>query len=267
MAGFFVVLGIMGVVLLVGWLHSRRRRAQRAKVQARPLDDRNRALLREHVPLFGRLPDEVRIKLEGIMQVFMSELSFEPCGGLHEVSEEMRLVIAAQACLLLLESGFEDFGRLRSVLIYPDAYHAHEDAASSGEVRLGESWGTGSVILAWQSVVQGARNMEDGRNVVLHEFAHQLDQADGDADGLPRLKRRGDYRRWAQAFTQSYDLLCDRVNRGQKTVMDPYGATNPAEFFAVATETFFEKPRQLREDHEGVYEELKNFYGLDPLEW
>ena len=266
MTGLWIILGAVLVALFAGCLHARWRRGQRAAVMAEPLDEQARHLLRAHMPLFDRVPATLRPKLESLMQMFMSELSFEPCGGLHEVSKEMRLVISAQACLLLLESGYEDFGRLRSVLVYPDAYRAHGDDEDSS-VRLGESWQTGSVVLAWQSVVQGAQNMEDGRNVVLHEFAHQLDQADGEADGLPRLKRRGDYRAWAEAFNRSYDQLCDRVNRGQKTVMDPYGATNPAEFFAVATETFFEKPAQLREDHEGVYRELVRFYGVDPGEW
>jgi Mlc titration factor MtfA (ptsG expression regulator) len=266
MKAILILLAVVAVVVIIGWLHARQRRRLRAAVMAQPLNDEARSLLRKHMPLFDRVPDELRPKLEGLMQMFMTELSFEACGGLREVTEEMKLVISAQACLLLLESGYEDFGRLRSVLIYPDAYEArdHEEGSS---VRLGESWQTGSVVLSWQSVVQGAANTEDGQNVVLHEFAHQLDQADGAADGLPKLKRAGDVRKWAEAFNQSYDLLCDRVNRGQKTVLDPYGATNPAEFFAVATETFFEKPRQLKEDHGAVYRELVRFYGIDPGEW
>ncbi|NRB27806.1 MAG: zinc-dependent peptidase, partial [Roseibacillus sp.] len=134
-------------------------------------------------------------------------------------------------------------------------------------IRLGESWRNGSVVLSWQSVRQGSRNPEDGRNVVLHEFAHQLDQFDGRADGLPVLKSRGHYPEWAEAMQASYQKLRARVERGARTVLDDYGATNPAEFFAVATETFFEKPRQLMREHQGLYEQLKRFYGLDPLEW
>jgi Mlc titration factor MtfA (ptsG expression regulator) len=266
MTGFVIVAIAIGVVILAGWLHSKRRKEARRAVLAMSLDDNSRALLREYMPLFDRVPEEFRPRLEGLMQMFLHELSFEACGDLHEVTEEMRLVISAQACLLLLASGYEDYGRLRSVLVYPDAYRAH-DKEEGSSVRLGESWGTGSVVLAWKSVRQGAVNIEDGHNVVLHEFAHQLDQASGAADGLPKLKARGDYQSWAEAFKRSYDVLCDRVNKGQKTVMDPYGATNPAEFFAVATETFFEKPAQLLEDHGDVYRELKRFYGLDPVIW
>jgi hypothetical protein len=221
----------------------------------------------DSVPLLGKVPGEIRRKLEGVMRVFLDEISFEACGGLPEVTEEMRLAVAGQACLLLLESGYDDFGRLRSVLIYPDAYRGAGDDDGSDEIRLGESWQTGSVVLSWQSVQEGAENTEDGRNVVIHEFAHQIDQYDGDADGLPILKRKGDYRRWAEALSASYDQLCDRVNRGQNTVMDPYGATNPAEFFAVATETFVEKPEQMQREHPDVYDELRQFYGLDPVNW
>lgn len=264
-AGLSILFGVVAIVVLVGWWHGRRRREHRRELLERRLDIESRDLLCEHVPLFGRLPAEHHERLEGLMQMFMNELSFEACGGLREVTDEMRLVISAQACLLLLESGYEDFGRLRSVLIYPDAYQVEDDEGRG--IRLGESWDTGSVVLSWKSVMQGARNEEDGLNVVLHEFAHQLDQYAGDADGLPMLKRSGDIRRWAEAFNESYDRLCDLVEDGRPTILDPYGATNPAEFFAVATETFFEKAEQLREHHPEVYRELKGFYGLDPAEW
>lgn len=266
MTGVWIILGAVAIVLVAGGLHRMLRAGRRREVRAQSLSPEERALVAEHVPLTRQLPEEHRGRLEGQMRVFLDEISFEACGGLPEVTDEMRLVIASQACLLLLESGYEDFGRLRSVLVYPDAYRAREDDGS-GDVRLGESWDTGSVVLSWQSVVEGARNSEDGRNVVIHEFAHQIDQYDGEADGLPVLKRRGDYRNWAEAFNKSYDLLCERVNAGKKTVLDPYGATNPAEFFAVATETFFEKPEQLQRKHPAVYGELQSFYGLDPAAW
>ena len=134
-------------------------------------------------------------------------------------------------------------------------------------IRLGESWTSGSVILSWESVRQGTRNDEDGLNVVLHEFAHQLDQFDGLGDGLPVLRKRRDYARWAEVMQTSYANLLKRVKAGRRTILDEYGATNPAEFFAVATETFFEKPDRMNEEHAGLYRELKDFYGLDPLQW
>jgi Mlc titration factor MtfA (ptsG expression regulator) len=267
MTGVWIVVGVMAVVLGVGLMHGLMKVRRRRAVAALGLSDAERAVLMAHVPLLNDVPRQSLKKLEGRMRVFLDEISFEACGGLEKVTDEMRLAVAGQACLLLVESGYEDFGRLRSVLVYPDAYRAAGDDEGADEIRLGESWQTGSVVLSWQSVEEGAENTEDGRNVVLHEFAHQIDQYDGDADGLPILKRKGDYRRWARAFSESYEELCDRVGKGKKTVMDPYGATNPAEFFAVATETFFEKPVQMRREHPEVYEELRQFYGLNPAIW
>ena len=261
-----IILALLALVAAAGWWHKRRRRARREAIRDRMLPEPARRILRDKVPLYTALPEELRRKLDGVMQVFLDEMSFEAHGGLGEVTDEMRLVIASQACLLLLESGYRDFGRLRSVLIYPDAYRV-KDEFGMEDIRLGESWDTGSVVLSWQSVMAGSRNPEDGLNVVLHEFAHQIDQVDGEADGLPVLKRRGDYREWARAFGASYQKLCDRVERGKPTVLDDYGAENPAELFAVATETFFEKPSQLEREHAAVYEQLKRFYGLDPLAW
>ena len=254
------------MVGLAGGLHTWSRHRQREEVRARPLPDEHRALLMEEVPIYARLPEEIRQKLDGALQVFLHEISFEACGGLEGITDEMRLVIGSQAVLLLIESGYRDFGQLRSVLVYPDAYRVMDEFGME-DIRLGESWDTGSVVLSWQSVRAGSSNPEDGLNVVLHEFAHQIDQVDGEADGLPILKRRDDYREWAEAFGASFDLLCERVNKGQRTVLDDYGATNPAEFFAVATETFFEKPTQLHREHPDVYDEMRRFYGLDPLSW
>lgn len=266
MTGVWIVLGVVALVFLVGGLYRWKRRRRREEIRNVPLTKAQRALLMKKVPLFVAMPAPVREKLEGTMQMFLHEISFEACGGVEEVTEEMRLVIASQACLLLVESGYRDFGLLRSVLVYPDAYVVRDEFGME-DIRLGESWDTGSVVLSWQSVVQGSKNPEDGLNVVLHEFAHQIDQVDGAADGLPLLKRKGDYREWARAFGASFDLLCERVDRGERTVLDDYGATNPAEFFAVATETFFEQPRQLKREHPEVYAQLERFYGLDPLAW
>ena len=266
MMAVWLILGAVALVVLIGSLHAHRRKRQRAEARRRPFTDAQRGILRVHVPLYGQMPELLRPALEGEIQVFLHEISFEPCGGVEEVTETMRLVIASQACLLLLESGYPDFGKLRTVLIYPDAFVVKSEFEMES-IRLGESWQTGSVVLSWQSVVQGSRNPEDGLNIVLHEFAHQIDQVDGVADGLPILRRRGDYRGWAEAFGGSFDLLCERVNRGERTVLDDYGATNPAEFFAVATETFFEKPKQLKREHTEVYSQLQGFYGLDPHSW
>ena len=135
------------------------------------------------------------------------------------------------------------------------------------DVRLGESWNSGSVILAWDSVVAGGRDGKDGHHVTLHEFAHQLDQVNGAADGVPELSNTGCYREWASVFTGAFSRFQVKLDKGRRTVIDPYGATNPAEFFAVLTETFYEKPKQLQKNYPKVYEQLSLYYHVDPLEW
>jgi hypothetical protein len=139
---------------------------------------------------------------------------------------------------------------------------------SNGQsVRLGESWQSGPVVLAWDSVKGGTLNITDARNVVLHEFAHQLDQEDGAADGAPILERRSRYITWARVLSKEYEVLRKKMRKHRRSVLDKYGATNPAEFFAVATETFFEKPRQMEKEHPELYDELKNYYKVDPAAW
>ena len=131
----------------------------------------------------------------------------------------------------------------------------------------GQSWSSGSVVLSWDNTSTGADNAKDGRNLVLHEFAHQLDQADGKADGAPALGSHEQYQRWQKVCTRVFTDLREKVERGNKTVIDDYGATNPAEFFAVATETFFEKPHQLNKRRPELYVLLSEYYRVNPLSW
>lgn len=268
----FLSLAILPLLLLVVvFLGARRQHATQARRALQtPFPDRWREILRQDSSVYARLSDGERVHLERNIRIFLATKSFEGCGGL-EVTEEMRVLIAAQACLLLLNRDVACYPRLKTVLIYPSAYvdrgkrRFGPDQAASG--RLGESWGHGSVVLAWDSVKQGARNMHDGLNVSLHEFAHQLDQEDGAADGAPVLASRGAYASWARVLSKDYERLRTRTGKGRKSVMRAYGATNPAEFFAVATETFFEKPRQLRGKRPELYEELKGYYRVDPEAW
>lgn len=266
MKEFGIVIVILMAGGLVALLYHRVKQRQRREVRATPLSEADRALLQKEVPLYAALPSEFTKEMDARIQVFLYQVGFEPCGQLEEVTREMQLIIASQACLLLLASGYDHFGLLRSVLVYPDAYEVRDELGVKS-IRLGESWMSGSVVLSWESVRQGSRNEEDGLNVVIHEFAHQLDQFNGVADGLPVLKDRKDYPEWASVMRASYKTLLERVEKGRRTVLDDYGATNPAEFFAVSTETFFEKPKQLKEKHPELYEQLKRFYGLDPLGW
>lgn len=217
-------------------------------------------------PLFSRLPKELQQELEGLIHVFNAEKAYAACGGLEEVTPHMQRVIAAQACILLLRKPHDLYTKLRTINVYPDAYVA---IGANGEesVRLGESWTTGSIVLSWASVISGGKNEEDGHNVTVHEFAHQLDQADGAGDGVPYLETVGCYREWAMTMKPAFDELVALVQKNKPTVIDDYGATNPAEFFAVATETFYEKPKQLHKDNSELYDLLKKYYGVDPLEW
>ena len=266
MTGLWILLG--GLVLvgaLVFW-HAGRAERQRRRLRALRLDERQRAIVSEHFPLWEEIPAGIRAETEGWMQVFLAEMNFEPCGGLPEVTEEMRLAIAAPACLLIARRPQDYYERLRSILVYPDAFTV-KDEWGMEDVRLGESWGHGSVVLAWQTVKQGDLNPEDGLNVVLHEFAHQLDQSHGPADGVPELEEVSDYGKWSEAFLPAYDAFCERVNAGKRSVLDDYGAESPAEFFAVATETFFERAKGLKREEPEIFAELVRFYGMDPSGW
>ncbi|HSZ81417.1 MAG TPA: M90 family metallopeptidase [Polyangia bacterium] len=246
------------------------RRRRRAAVRRRPIPDEWRALIDRNVPYVGRLPPEDRAELFGLVQVFLAEKHFEGCGGL-ELTDEVRVTIAAQACVLLLHRDTDDYPNLTSILVYPTTYVVREGrrtaeglVAEGPQARLGESWARDVVVLAWDSVLSGAADIHDGHNVVLHEFAHQLDQEGGDGDGAPALPRRSMYVAWARVLGHDFDQLVRDVAHHHRTLIDRYGATNPAEFFAVVTETFFEKPRELRARHPELYALLKEFYRQDP---
>jgi len=239
---------------------------------ARPFPPQWDLILRETLPVYGKLPEALREELKALVNVFVGEKRFEGCG--REITDEVRVSIAAQACLLLLNRGITDpYPMLTSILVYPAAYKARGRESMSGtvaeveQVRLGESWTRGAVVLAWDSVRHGAANFHDGHNVVLHEFAHQLDQEDGRGDGAPILEQRSSYRTWAHVLGQEFEELRERIRRHRNTDLDEYGATDPAEFFAVATETFFEKPGLLNRRHPELYAELRDFYKVDPAQW
>lgn len=244
------------------------RRRRREQVRARPFPGEWVGILERNVPYYGLLSEADRKELHGHIQVFLEEKHFEGCGGLA-LTDEIRVTVAGQACVLLLHRGEEsdNFNRLVTVLVYPSAYQAHSvesigpGAVLEGESeRLGEASLDGVVVLSWDDVRAGASGLRDGQNVVLHEFAHQLDDEDGASDGTPRLPTHARYVTWARVLGEEYA----RLRQGKKSVLDDYGAINPSEFFAVATECFFEKPGPLRRKHPALYEELKGFYRQDP---
>ncbi len=267
-----LVLALIGLSVIVV-VRRARRRALRRRLMTEPLPEEWERILKQNVPLYSRLPDAVQRQLRGLINIFLYEKRFEGCGGL-EITDEVRVTVAAQACILLLNRKTDFYPRLSSILVYPGAYVAKEVwrtpagfEVEEESVRLGESWDSGTVVLAWDNVKHGAGDWKDGHNVVLHEFAHRLDQQDGTADGAPILEQRSRYVSWARTLSREFEQLQKRAKRGRKTVMDEYGATDPAEFFAVATETFFEKSRQMKKKHPELYSELRSYYKLDPATW
>jgi Mlc titration factor MtfA (ptsG expression regulator) len=193
------------------------------------------------------------------------------CDGI-EVTDEMALSIAGQACLLIVNSDAW-YKNLRTILIYPDAFHSLQTSSDGFVVkqekviRLGESWARGPVILSWAHTQQGAINVDDGQNVVLHEFAHQLDDLSGGTNGIPLLHKRQSFAQWEAVFIDAYDRHLKKVRRGRETLLSAYGATNHQEFLAVAVEAFFEKAQQLQEDEPALYAQLSILLQLDPADW
>lgn len=271
---YIIILAISIIGLIPAFLIFKRvsRCAKRKRQSAAPFPEEYKQIIRSNVPLYNRLPDSLKEQLHGLVNVFLAEKNFEGCGGL-ELTNEIKVTIAAQACILLLNRKTKYFPKLGTILVYPHTYVA-KTVSSDGtiiidgqSVRLGESWQNGPVVLAWDSVKGGTLNITDARNVVLHEFAHQLDQEDGTADGAPILERRSRYAMWARVLSKEYEDLQKQKRKHRRSILNKYGATNPAEFFAVATETFFEKSKQMEKKHPELYDELKNYYKLDPTKW
>ena len=232
-----------------------------------PFPENWRATLESQVPLFPGLPAKLKRQLEQYVQLFLAEKSFYGCDG-FEVDDTVRLTIAGHACLLIMNRSYSDFDDIRSILVYPDAYRVRDIehdglvVSESNEIRAGEASGYGQVVLAWTQCEEGAVNPAGHHNVILHEFAHQLDYLDGTADGAPPLSGE-QARHWQETMTQAYEHLRQSLQHHQKPWLDPYGATEPAEFFAVLTEAFYQQPEHLKAEQPEVYEALQRFYRLD----
>ena len=244
---------------------------RREALREQPLSSEERALLDKNIPYLNSLSGEDRSELESLVRVFLAEKSFEGCGGLT-LTDEIKLTIAGQACLLLLHRETDIYPNVDSILVYPSAYRVPTEqydglvVVQEDQTRLGESWQRGLVVLAWDHVLSGAAQPCDGQNVVLHEFAHQLDSEDGVMNGTPDLGARARFTSWAHVLGDEFAELSERLHAGRSSDIDPYGATNPAEFFAVLTEMFFEKPRALKRRHAELYAELAEFYKQDPAQ-
>jgi MtfA peptidase len=268
-AVLFVAAGAGGAVLAGPTLL---RLWRRRRIARRPFPDTWRRILRHRVPLARELPAAQQLRLKKHIQVLLAEVPFIGCAGLV-VDDDMRVTIAAQAVFLLLGRG-GSFGNLREVLVYPGHFVVPRQEAGAGgvqhegrDVLAGQSWQRGQVIVAWDAVQDGAADPHDGANVVMHEFAHQLDQDTGAANGAPYVGRGALPQAWARVMNQEFDALRARLARGEPGLIEPYAATNPAEFFACATELFFERPAALAVERPALYEQLRRCYRLDPAVW
>jgi MtfA peptidase len=240
----------------------------------RPFPNKWLTLIQRHVVFFQKLSAGDRAELLGHIQVFLAEKRFEGCGG-FAITDEVRVTIAAQACLLLLHRRTDYFPQLLTILVYPLSYMAEERRQVGDHVweegtvsRLGETGRRmGSLVLSWGAVKHGAADPSDGKNVVLHEFAHQLDFENDAADGVPGLTTREQQLAWAEVMRSEYASLRAADASGIPTLLDTYGATDPVEFFAVSVEAFFERPRALRAHHPKLYAELRTYFQQDPVEF
>jgi Mlc titration factor MtfA (ptsG expression regulator) len=273
----FYIVCALAMLLVAGLLGYPRWRAhQRRRVWAQPFPARWRRVLQRRVPIVQRLPADLQLQLKKHMQVFIAEKAFIGCGGL-KVTEDMRVVVAAQACLLLLNRPADYFRNVRQILMYPQAFVVNRSTTDWAGVQqdnrralAGESWSQGQVILSWLDTLEGAAVPDDGRNVVIHEFAHQLDQENGKATGAP-LPALGDHHydagRWQQVMAQAFAHLEYEARNGVQGFLNHYGAQDPAEFFAVVSEAFFEQGAALAVHYPAVYDELRAYYKVNPACW
>jgi hypothetical protein len=246
------------------------KKRRRRRLAARQFPDEWLAIIDKNVPFYRLLPEADRQELQRHILIFIAEKRFEGCGGL-QITDEIKVTISSHACILLLHRQTDYYPGLPSVIVYPSSYVAHDVQDFIGgipvegpDIRLGESWPRGSVVLSWDDVRRGAADIHDGHNVVFHEFAHQLDSSGAKGDSTPVLKDYSSFAAWARVLQKDFEKLQRDVSRDRPTLLDEYGAEDPAEFFAVATECFFEKAREMQRLGPQLYEQLKRFYQQDP---
>lgn len=272
MIEILIVIGTFSAAALASQILKFEQTAPALKIHHRPFPLEWREILTKQWPIYNRLPESLRDQLEQLSLIFIERIEIRGIEGL-EITDEIRILTASQACLLLVNQKTFFPAKLKSVVIRPKAYTATEHDSMGGVhsereiLVLGQSWENGLVVLSWDNTRTGANNAKDGRNLVLHEFAHQLDQADGQADGAPILGSREEYQRWQSVCSRVFADLQAKVKDGNKTLIDEYGATNPAEFFSVVTETFFEKPYYLKKKRPELYKLFADYYQVDPLGW
>lgn len=249
---------------MFGWLTERRRK----HLLETPFPPAWGDILTRNVAAYAGLADAERGRLRDLAQVFVAEKHWEGAGGLA-LDDEIRVTVAGTACLMLLGRGLDLFDRVVSIVVYPsafvvpgrDTFYAERQPRHS-DVVVGLANQIGTVVLAWDSSLGGARDARDGRNTVIHEFAHQIDLLDGHADGTPPLELPA-RRAWHDAFEHAFLAHKARAARGEPSPLRDYAITNEAEYFAVASEVFFEEPRKLRAELPEVYACMREFFGLD----
>ena len=225
--------------------------------------------VRQSLPIVATLSEPDAGTLRSLTDSFLRAKSLEGAGG-FELDEESRVVVAAQACVPILELGMEAYTGWRSVVVYPGGFVSRGTSVDESgveheweEPRSGESWSQGPVVLSWEDVEASGRL--EGYNVVIHEMAHKLDMLNGEANGFPPLHPGMDGEHWYRVFSAAFDDLCARVEAGEETAIDDYATEGPDEFFAVTSEYFFELPEVLGECYPKVYAELRAFYRQDPM--
>lgn len=256
-----------GALAMFGWW----RRWRRGQILKNPFPDDWNAILQQSFPQQDRLSSEEQSLLRQRIQVFVAEKHWEACRGLT-MTDEIRVLVAAHACLLTLKLSEDSLNRVLSILVYPTAYVAREiHQAGPGvvvhgrQLRAGEAWYRGPVILSWEDIEAGIERRTRGRNLVMHEFAHQLDMLNGGSvDGTPPLEDPALRDRWDDVMERAYRQLHQDCQHFGRNVLDCYGTTNRAEFFAVATEAFFESPRRLLRQDADLYAILAGYYRQDP---
>jgi Mlc titration factor MtfA (ptsG expression regulator) len=246
-------------------------RSRRSVLLSKPFPDEWLGFLERNVALYAILSESEQAQLHDLLRLFIAEKSWEGCRGLA-MTDEIKVTVAGQACLLLLglpRAGL--FKNVQTILVYPTAFVSRgERRGPDGvvdprpETRLGEAWANDwPVILSWENALREGRDPGAGHSVVLHEFAHKLDTKDGAFDGVPDLPDRRQYDRWSRVMSSEYSRLVSDYHNGRPTLLDTYGTTDAAEFFAVCTECFFTRSHEMRAEHPALYDLLKSYYGQD----
>lgn len=244
--------------------------SRRKQLSSEPFPTRWLHYLASNVRLYHTLDSNEQYALKTITRILVEEKNWEGCKGLV-LTDEIKVTISGQAAFLLLGLGHDYFSNVESILIYPFDYVAIQTTVEPGQIvtvipsfRAGEAWSSGPIVLSWPNALAGGLDESDGRNVVFHEFAHKLDFRNGSADGVPKLKNKVEYDRWTDVMSREYEELIGTSESGHLSLFNSYGATNPAEFFAVTTEAFFERARMLKSHHPALYDVFRAYFNQDP---